>query len=476
VYDGEKREWTATDLNAGTSASLSKDIPTAIYDDEDDHPDTAPPHGLGGWLQGETGVVVYDKYDAWIVDPKGATKPVNITSGRFKDTKYRIQDLDPEDRYIDPYSIYFNTQNLYNKHGGFAKRVNGKLSTIVEAPKRFAIASKAKNADVVIISRQDFREYPDLWATNLELKGLKKLTDANPQIKDYNWGTAELVTWTSLDGQPLQGILYKPENFNPGKKYPMIAYFYEKLSDDLFAHRSPAPSASTINIPLFVSNEYLVFVPDIPYKVGYPGESAISAIVPGVQSIVNRGYVNPKKLGIQGQSWGGYQVAYMITETNMFAAAEAGAPVSNMFSAYGGIRYGSGLVRQFQYERQQSRIGGTPWNSTLRYIENSPLFHADKVQTPLMIMHNDKDGAVPYTQGIEYFTALRRLNKPVWMVVYNDEDHNLIQRKNRKDLSVRLSQFFDHFLKDAPMPEWMAKGVPATEKGRNMGLKLMPPK
>jgi len=169
-------------------------------------------------------------------------------------------------------------------------------------------------------------------------------------------------------------------------------------------------------------------------------------------------------------------VAYMVTETDMFAAAEAGAPVSNMFSAYGGIRYGSGLVRQFQYERQQSRIGGTPWNSTLRYIENSPIFFADKVKTPLMIMHNDKDGAVPYTQSIEYFTALRRLGKPSWLVVYNDEDHNLIQRKNRKDLSIRMKQFFDHYLMATPMPEWMAKGVPAKDKGRNMGFELVPPK
>jgi dipeptidyl aminopeptidase/acylaminoacyl peptidase len=162
----------------------------------------------------------------------------------------------------------------------------------------------------------------------------------------------------------------------------------------------------------------------------------------------------------------------MVTETDMFAAAGAGAPVSNMFSAYGGIRYGSGLVRQFQYERQQSRIGGTPWDSTLKYIENSPIFHLPKVKTPLLIMANDKDGAVPYTQGIELFTGLRRLGKPSWLLVYNDEDHNLVQRKNRKDLSIRLSQFFDHYLKGAPMPAWMEKGVPAVDKGRTMGTEM----
>jgi dipeptidyl aminopeptidase/acylaminoacyl peptidase len=208
--------------------------------------------------------------------------------------------------------------------------------------------------------------------------------------------------------------------------------------------------------------------------VGYPGESAISAILPGVQSIVARGFVDPKRLGIQGQSWGGYQVGYMVTETNLFAAACAGAPVSNMVSAYGGIRWGSGVTREGQYEKGQSRIGYNLWESPLRYVENSPIFFADKIKTPLLIMSNDKDGAVPWYQGIEFFSALRRLNKPAWLVVYNEEDHNLVQRKNRKDWSIRMMQFFNHYLKGEAMPVWMASGVPATQKGKTYGFDLVP--
>jgi dipeptidyl aminopeptidase/acylaminoacyl peptidase len=299
------------------------------------------------------------------------------------------------------------------------------------------------------------------------------MSDANPQTKDYVWPTVELIDWYSNDGERLQGLLYKPSDFDVTKKYPMITYFYEKSSDTMYRYQTPAPSASTINIAYFVSNGYCVFVPDIPYKVGYPGESAVSAVVPGVHKVLDMGFVDPKRVGIQGQSWGGYQVAYLVTETDMFACAGAGAPVSDMFSAYGGIRWGTGLVRQLQYEQGQSRIGGTPWEMPLRYIENSPVFFADKVKTPLLIMHNDADGSVPWWQGIEYFTALWRLHKPVWMLVYNGEDHNLIQRKNRKDLSVRLQQFFDYYLKDAPMPVWMAQGVPAKDKGSTMGFEYV---
>jgi dipeptidyl aminopeptidase/acylaminoacyl peptidase len=277
------------------------------------------------------------------------------------------------------------------------------------------------------------------------------------------------MKWKMFDGKESEGLLFKPENFDPKKKYPVIFYFYERNADNLYNYRAPAPSASVVNIPYFVSNGYLVFDPNIWYKNGQPGESAYNSVVSAAKMIAKLPYVDSTKMAIQGQSWGGYQVSYLVTRTNMFAAAGAGAPVANMTSAYGGIRWGSGLNRQFQYERSQSRIGATLWQRQDLYIKNSPLFAANKVNTPLLIMHNDMDGAVPWYQGIEYFTALRRLGKKVWMLQYNGEDHNLVERRNRKDLSIRLGQFFDHYLKGAPAPKWMTEGVPATEKGIDWG-------
>jgi dipeptidyl aminopeptidase/acylaminoacyl peptidase len=216
-----------------------------------------------------------------------------------------------------------------------------------------------------------------------------------------------------------------------------------------------------------------VFTPDIVYKEGYPGKSAENSIIPGTISLIEKGFVDEKKMAIQGQSWGGYQVAHLVTRTNMFAAAGAGAPVSNMTSAYGGIRWQTGMSRQFQYEKTQSRIGATLWERPLYYLENSPLFKIPDINTPLLIMHNDNDGAVPWYQGIEMFVGMRRLSKPVWMLNYNGEAHNLVQRVNRKDLSIRLSQFFDHYLLDEPMPKWMAEGVPAIKKGSDWGFELV---
>jgi len=254
----------------------------------------------------------------------------------------------------------------------------------------------------------------------------------------------------------------------------MLIYFYERNSQNINQYIPPSPSRSVINIPYFISNGYLVFVPDITYTVGYPGQSAFDAVVSGALAMISKGYVNKDKIGIQGQSWGGYQVAYLVTRTNIFAAAGAGAPVANMISAYGGIRWGTGMSRMFQYEKTQSRIGGTLWEKPLHFIENSPIFYIDKVTTPILITHNDQDDAVPWYQGIEFFTALRRLNKPAWFINYNNDAHNLNDHSwgNRIDLSIRLGQFFDHYLKDKPMPKWMKEGIPAIKKGKEYGYEL----
>jgi dipeptidyl aminopeptidase/acylaminoacyl peptidase len=319
--------------------------------------------------------------------------------------------------------------------------------------------------------RGNFQEPINLFlarsgGTDTTLANPKQLTRVNLQQDSIRWGSVELVKWTGTNGTKLEGLLYKPEGFDPTKKYPMLTYFYERNAETLNDYKAPSPSRSTINIPFCVSNGYLVFVPDIVYTVGQPGPDAYDCIVPGVLSLLDRGFVDRNRLGIQGQSWGGYQTAFIITRTNLFRAAEAGAPVANMTSAYGGIRGETGMVRQFQYEKTQSRIGGTLWEKPMNYIENSPLFYADRVETPLLIMSNDADGAVPHQQGIELFTGLRRLNKPVWMVVYNGEAHNLMGRHNAKDLSIRMYQFFDYYLKDAPEPVWMKDGRSAVEKDR----------
>jgi len=282
-------------------------------------------------------------------------------------------------------------------------------------------------------------------------------------MADLLWGTAEIIHYRNEDGLPLQAILYKPANFDPKKKYPMLVYLYERLTQGINNFIEPRPG-HTINPSYYVSNGYLVLEPDIAYKIGYPGQSALGCVLPAVQEVVDHGFVDEKAIGIQGHSWGGYQIAYMVTQTNRFRAAAPGAPVADMISAYDGIRWGPGIPRQFQYEHTQSRIGGTPWEYPMRFIENSPIFMVDRVKTPLLMIHNDADDAVPWYQGIELYLALRRLDKEVYLFSYNGEPHGLRRRVNQKDYTVRLQQFFDYYLKGAPKPGWMQTGIPFIEK------------
>ncbi|MFC0876597.1 alpha/beta hydrolase family protein [Saccharicrinis sp. FJH2] len=465
------------DIRKGKSHILNKSISTMLVNEENDIPFDPGNYGIGGWSKNDAYIYLYDRYDIWQVDPKGKTDPINLTNGRESKTSYRFIDLDKDHDYMDPgQKQLLKVFDEKTKDSGYAnldlQAHSGPVNIFFDA-KYYSNPVKADDSDRMYYTRQDCNEYPDLWVCNREMTFNKKISDANPQKNDFIWNTVELVKWCSFNGDELEGLLYKPENFDPEKKYPMMVYFYERNADNLNRFNSIYPSYSTINKTLYTSNGYLVFVPDIKYRIGYPGQSAYECIVSGVESLIDRhNWVDADHMALQGQSWGGYQTAYLVTQTNMFAAAMAGAPVSNMTSAYGGIRWGSGLSRMFQYEHTQSRIGGTLWEKPLLYIENSPLFYANKVKTPLLIMHNDNDGAVPWYQGIEYFVALRRLDKPVWMLSYNNEPHNLKPSSwgNRMDLSTRMKQFFDHYLKDEEAPDWMINGVKAVDKDLMKGF------
>jgi dipeptidyl aminopeptidase/acylaminoacyl peptidase len=488
-FDAKDQNYYTYSLETGKKVNLTKAAGVKWGEEDNDVPDDPNAYGIAGWTADDKNVLVYDRYDIWSIDPAtGTAKNFTNGAGRKNHLIFRYPmpgggrfaamfggSGDDEDKYISTKKpLWLLTQNEDNKQWGYYKQAFGSAKApekIIGGPYSYGTLQKAKNADVYIYTKQSFDKSPDLYVSS-DLKKEVKLSAINPQQSQYNWLTAELVEWTTPKGYKSKGILYKPEDFDPNKKYPMLVYFYEKVSETLYGYQSPAPTPSRLPITYFTSNGYLVFTPDISYEIGHPGQSAVEFVNSGVEQLKNNSWVDGKHIGIQGQSWGGYQVAYLITQTDMYAAAWAGAPVANMTSAYGGIRWESGVNRQFQYEKTQSRIGATLWDKPDLYIENSPIFQFPKVHTPVAVMSNDADGAVPWYQGIEMFTALRRLGKPVWLLQYNDEAHNLVQRRNRKDITIREAQFFDHFLKGAPMPVWMEKGVPAVDKGKDWGLAL----
>ncbi|MFN8206540.1 MAG: prolyl oligopeptidase family serine peptidase [Bacteroidales bacterium] len=475
-YDPADSNWYTRAIPDGKIIALTGALGIPFYNELNDLPVPASDYGVMGWTEKDQLVFLYDRYDIWGFDPSGKEPPLNLTSGAGRKFKrvYRYLRTDPDENHISQGKrLLFTVFNEENKQLGIAGLNDlhpAEPADLLIDSKRFTFRGKAEKAEVFLWTREDFNEFPDLHVSLSDLKSLKKISRGNPLKDSLYWGTVKLVQWSSFAGKKLEGLLYLPENLDTSKSYPMLVYFYERNSDLLYSWSNPSPSRSTINRPYCVSNGYVVFVPDITYETGYPGRSAYDAVVSGTMAMLAQfPFIDKTRLGMNGQSWGGYQVAWLVTRTDLFKCAIAGAPVSNMTSAYGGIRWESGKSRMFQYEEAQSRIGGTLWDKPLLYLENSPLFSVNTIHTPLLIMHNDADGAVPWYQGIELYMALRRLQKPCWMLSYNNEQHNLTRRANMMDLSIRMMQFYDHYLQDKPMPEWMSKGIPAMDKGKNKG-------
>ncbi len=462
--------WYTYRISDGKTSNITATIKVPLVDETHDSPSEPRPYGTAGWTDGDKAVLVYDRYDIWEILPDGS-KARMITQGIGRKDKlvFRYQRLDRDERTVpDKTPLLLATTDDTTRASGVYRVTlaqNAAPAKVVMLDKLMRISEKAKNADVYVHTEQRFDEFPDLWVSGADLSDARKVSDANPQQTEYTWGKADLIEYINGDGVPLPAVLIKPDDFDPSKKYPLMVYIYETLASSLHRYYTPSPGTS-INMARYVSNGYVILQPDIIYEVGYPGPSSLKCVIPAVEKILGMGFIDPKRIGIQGHSWGGYEISYMITQTDIFAAVEAGASVVNMTSAYGGIRWGTGMSRAFQYEKTQSRIGAPLWSRALQFIENSPLFWVERVKTPYLTIHNDEDDAVPWYQGIEFFSALRHLGKEAYMFNFNGEKHGLRQRENQKYWTVCLDEFFDHFLLGTPEPEWMTKGIPYLERGK----------
>ena len=480
-YDMSKKAYFTYDLKSKVIINITERITNLIYDELWDRGrDPFPYASKPIWFENDESVLICDRYDIWKLDPTGIKAAVNITNGygRMKKIIFRYVYSDPygpnEPAIKNNRNITLSAFNEINKDNGFfsldLQTKNNPKELIMSPnvyyfPENFSQVSfstyilKAKDADVYLLKRESASETANLVVTK-DFKKFIQVSDLAPE-KKYNWVTSELIHYKTFEDKSGAGILYKPENFDPAKKYPIIFYFYERLTDGLNKFPEPGLSNGPLNIPYFVSQGYLLFCPDIYYTVGQPGESVYDYVVSAAKMMSEKPFVDKSRMGIQGHSFGGYEVNYLISRTGIFAAACSAAGPTDLVSGMGGLIFGSSDAHSF-YENEQIRLGTTLWQNQNIYIKNSPLFGADKVTTPLLMMHNKKDGSVPWSHGVEFFTALRRLGKTVWMLQYDNEGHTLTSDVNQLDYSIRLKQFFDHYLKGTPAHEWMTNLVPET--------------
>lgn len=457
------------DLRTGTHTSITKDVPTSFVNQDDDHTvKQKPPYGTGGWTKGDRSVLINDKYDVWDV-PVDGSKPTRLTNGAAESTRYRYLRLDPEEEFVDPAKpIWFSTYGELNEKSGFAKKEPGKApQPLIWLDKNVARLVKAKKSDTYGYVVQDWDDSPDYFVGGPDLTSAKQVTETNPFQKDYAWGRTELVSYQNKQGKELQGSLIFPANYQPGQKYPMIVYIYEILSNTHHFYATPS-ERNVYNQTAWSQNGYFVFRPDIVYRDRNPGLSAVDALVPAVAAVVAKYDVDARKVGLVGHSWGGYQTAFVPTQTNIFSAAVAGAPLTDLISMYLSIYWNSGGTDARIFEISQGRMEVPPWEDLEAYMKNSALFNIKALETPMLVTFGDKDGAVDWHQGIELYNAARRENKDFVMLVYEGENHGLAKKANQLDYHRRINQWFGHYLKGEPAPEWIAKGVKFLDREKEL--------
>ncbi len=499
-YDAKERNYYCYNIATGIKKNISKNFPVSLTDEKFSRfTEFGQDYGVEGWINSDESVIIADRYDLWQVDPEGVRMPINITGGYGRKSRIILRCVGIEDyvaNYIKPLDneLLLSGLDEIKKLNGFYKLKIGRtpslrrLTNLPEAvyiPQPFPSSYttlgslpigviKAKYANSYLVTRMSATKAPNLYFTH-DLKQFTAISNIQPAEK-FNWLTAQLVNWTLPDGKLGQGILYKPENFDPKKKYPLIFFFYENNSDCINIFLKPELVNSDINIPWFVSHGYLIFVPDIHHTVATKGSGTdvVRSVISAEKHLSRLPFIDIKRLGVQGHSLGGYEVDYLVTQTQLFSAAVAGAGVSDPISLFGGLRSSPLESSGAGFAVYYLRLGTTPYQERSRYIKETPIFHADKVTTPLLLMHNRLDGSINFNQGIEFFTALRRTGKKVWLLEYDDEGHSIQKPQNQKDYTIRLQQFFDHYLKGASAPTWMTKGIPAKEKGIISGLELDP--
>lgn len=479
-YNSKLTNYISYEIATGKRINLTCGIATrwTTLDPDDEIWAKWLPIGVAGWLNTSHTALIHDQYDVFQIDLSGKSKPINLTSGFGKKHDiyfhFGYDELSGKTIYNSKKEFLLHGFDHSTKNTGFfwlkLGRVN-KLEKLTMQPYKLAVSQKTKNQNAYLVYKEGTNFYPNYLLTS-DFQHFTQLTDIQPQ-RGYNWLRSELINYKQLDGQKSQAILYKPENFDPQRKYPVIFTYYERLTDRLNNFLYPEWSTSVINIPSYVSRGYLVAVVDIHFKFGNPGQSALYSIKGLANSLSKYSWLDRKRMGLNGHSYGGYMTEYIVSHSKMFAAAVAASGWSNFISASNRIRT-NGNYAQDYYEVGKQRMGGTLWEKPAAYVAASPIFKAHKVTAPLLMVNNHDDNDVQFFEGVQFFNALRRLGKKAWMLQYDGEKHALDGLASAKDYTIREQQFFDHYLKGAPAPKWMTRGIPAEKKGIELGYELEP--
>ncbi|MFC1731308.1 alpha/beta hydrolase family protein [candidate division KSB1 bacterium] len=461
-----ENDWWTYDVEKGIETNITEDIDARFENYTSIRGHKNPPaFGSSQWFMDDKAVIIYDRYDAYKIAPDGSQYEC-LTNGDEYKISYRMVRLDLDEDFIEPGKpVYFIARGDITKDSGYYRLNSGKkLEKLVYESRSVGGLRKAKDVDSFTFVREKADESPNVYfAADGDFMNAKRLTDTNPQQKDYYWGGTELITYTNKNGVELQGRLLYPANYQPGRQYPMIVYIYELRSQSLHSYTLPSRT-SAYNQRRFSADGFFVYEPDIVYRINDPGVSAVECVVPAVQEVLKTGMINEDQIGLMGHSWGAYQTCFIVTQTDLFNAAVAGAPLINMVSMSHSIYWNSGTPNLNIFETSQGRLEEPFWEMPEKYWANSPLYQSQNITTPLMIAFGTEDGAVDWNQGVEMYTAMRRREKPFVMLVYEGENHGLAKKENQIDYAMRMHEWMKHYLLGEEPAQWITDGLPFLEK------------
>ncbi|NIT56640.1 MAG: prolyl oligopeptidase family serine peptidase, partial [Aliifodinibius sp.] len=422
------------------------------------------PFGMGEWAEDDSWMLLYDQYDAYKVWADGS-KYQKVTEGSEKKIRYRQVRFEYDnDGIAADENIYFSIYGDKTKDRGYARIDDSQTAeTLMYGSKMFSSLAKADSTKHFVYQKQSATDSPDYFHVDYDFNDPIALTYTNPQQDQYYWADDELITFTNENGKELEGRLLYPANYDPDKSYPMITYIYEKLSQSMHSYEIPS-KRSPYNARRFSSEGYFVFLPDITYELSDPGMSAVESVVPAVEKVIETGMINEEQIGLTGHSWGAYQTTFIITQTDLFNSAVAGAPLTNMISMYNSIYWNTGTTDAKIFEISQGRFPDPWWKDWDNFIDNSPIFNMESVETPLLVEFGTDDGAVDFNQGVELYTTMRRMQNPFVMLVYEGENHGLAREENQIDYATRAFEWHEHYLLGKEAPEWITDGLPYLER------------
>jgi dipeptidyl aminopeptidase/acylaminoacyl peptidase len=284
----------------------------------------------------------------------------------------------------------------------------------------YLMAASGNEQRIAFVS-EDAHQAPDLWLSDPDFEDPRQLTHLNPQFEKYQMGSARVIDWLSDDGERLHGALLLPSDYQTGRRYPLIVYVYPALLSNNSNRFALGEYPGPLNLQLFATRGYAVLLPDMPRKTGEWTSILPKSVLPGVTKAVEMGFADPQRIGVMGHSYGGWATLTLITQTKRFSAAiEVDGP-GDFVADYGTLGRDGSAFQSSQAEGVV--IGATPWQSPLEYIENSPVFYLDRVETPLLIVQGSQDEAVPAFLADEVFVDMRRLGKHVEYARYEGESH-----------------------------------------------------